>query len=217
MRSMIIGALLVMWLAVAGAAQAETPPPAQAAELIAQSFQDATAALRAHHQELDDNPQIAKQLMLEILAPHIDFDLLARLVLGRHWRTAAPEERTRFVAAFRDSLIDTYATVLSTNMDRVLAVLDSGGVALTLRRVVTGEDPRRVSVRTHLNLGEQAIPVDFQLSSRTGRWLIYDVAIEGISFITSRRSEFAGLLQHQSLEQVIERLESRNQGGAGEK
>jgi phospholipid transport system substrate-binding protein len=203
-----IGLLLAMWAAVVGNVQAATPPPAQAAELIAQSFQTTTTALREHQRQLSDDPRVAKQLMLDILAPHVDFELLARLVLGPHWRSAAPAERERFVAAFRTSLIDTYAAVLTTNMDRVLAVLDSGGVALTLRRLVTGDDPRRVSVRTHLNLGEQAVAVDFQLIARSGRWLIYDVVIEGISFATSRRSEFAGLLERQTLRQLIERLEA---------
>jgi phospholipid transport system substrate-binding protein len=207
-RLIRIGLLLAAWLALSGAAKPEAPPPAQAAELIVQSFQSATAALREHQQQLRDDPQAAKQLMLEILAPYIDFDLLARLVLGPHWRTAAPAERTRFVTAFHGSLVDTYAIILATNMDRVLAVLDSGGVALTLRRLVTGDDPRRVTVRTLLNLGDQAVAADFQLNARTGRWLIHDVVIEGISFAASRRSEFAGLLQNQSLEQVIERLET---------
>jgi phospholipid transport system substrate-binding protein len=207
MKHMRVGLLLIVWLAIIGAAKPETPPPGEAADLIAQSFQTATAALREHQQELSDDPQVAKRLMLDILAPHVDFELLSRLVLGRYWRSATPEERERFVAAFRSSLIDTYAAILSTNMDRVLAVLDSGAAALTLRRLVTGEDPRRVGVRTQLNLGDRAVAVDFQMIARSGRWLIYDVVIEGISFASSRRSEFAGLLQNQTLEQVIERLE----------
>lgn len=208
MKLIKIGLLLTVWLGMMGSAQADAPPPGQAADLIAQSFQDAAAALREHHQELDDNPQIAKQLMLEILAPHVDFDLLSRLVLGPHWRTATPAERKRFTAAFRSSLVDTYATVLATNMDKVQVVLDSGAMALTVRRLVTGDDPKRVVVRTQLNLGDQAVAVDFQLNARTGRWLIHDVVIEGISFVASRRSEFTGMLQRQTLEQVIERLET---------
>lgn len=208
MKRLRIGLLLTVWLAGVSAAETDTPPPAQAAELIVQSFHDATAALREHHQELDDNPQVARQLMQEILAPHVDFNLLSRLALGQHWRTASPAERKRFTAAFRSSLINTYAAVLSTNMDKVLVVLDSGAMALTVRRLITGDDPRRVGVRTHLNLGDQAIAVDFQLNARTGRWLIHDVVIEGISFAASRRSEFNGMLQRQTLEQVIEQLEA---------
>lgn len=208
MKLMRIVFLLAVGFAAVGTANAEPPPPGQAAELVAQAFQDATAALRDHEQELRDDPQVAKRLMLDILAPHVDFQLLSRLVLGQHWRSATPAERERFVAAFQTSLIDTYAAILTANMDRVLAVLDSGATALTVRRLVAGEDPRRVSVLTHLSLGEQAIAVDFQLTARSGRWLVYDVVIEGISFVASRRSEFAGLLQRQSLEQVIERLEA---------
>ncbi len=53
-----------------------------------------------------------------------------------------------------------------------------------------------------------ATDVTFQLTARSGRWKIFDVVIEGISFAASRRSEFAGLLQQQTLEQLIERLEA---------
>lgn len=208
MRLTRIGLLLALWLLPAAAANANAPPPSQAAGLITEAFQAATAALREHHQRLGEDPQLVQELMVEILDPHVDFELLSRLVLGRHWRTATPIERERFIAAFRTSLISTYAAVLSSNMDCVLAVLDSGGMALTVRRVVTGEDPRRATVRTQLNLGEQVVAVDFQLTARSGRWKIFDVVIEGISFAASRRSEFAGLLQQQTLEQLIERLEA---------
>jgi len=206
----MLARIIVLIIALSSGFASAAPKPAEAAELIGQSFQESMTALREHHDALRDNPQLTKELMLEILGPHVDFELLSRLVLAQHWRSATAEERQRFVAAFRNSLIDTYAAALATHMDQVLAVLDSGGLALTVRRLLTGDDPRRVGVRTSLDFGERPVAIDFLLIARGERWLIYDVVIEGISFAASRRSEFAGLLQRQTLAQVIDRLEARD-------
>jgi phospholipid transport system substrate-binding protein len=203
-----IGFLLATCLAFFSTASAAKPPsPEQAAELVRETFHETTAALRQHRQQLATDPQAAKQLMRKILAPHVDFELVSRLVLARYWRTATPEQRERFIAAFRNSLLDTYALVLSENMDDVVEHLESGGQLLVMKSV-RAEDARRVTVQTQMNLGDRGVSVDYQLHARNEDWNVYDVVIEGISFVASRRSEFAGLLQRQSLEQLIRQLET---------
>lgn len=203
--------LAALWLAVFGAASAAAaaPRPEQAVELVQETFHEATAALPEHRQRIKTDPRAAKQLMQEILAPHVDFQLLSKLVLARHWRTATPAERERFVAAFRGSLLDTYALVLSQNIDEIIKQLEQGRELLTVKPVRPSQDARRIVVETQMNLGGRTVSVDYRLHASGQEWQVYDVIIEGVSFVTSRRSEFAGLLQRQSLEQLIRQLESR--------
>ena len=46
------------------------------------------------------------------IVPHIALDKVARLILGNHWKSARPEQRSRFAEAFKNLLIHTYATAV---------------------------------------------------------------------------------------------------------
>lgn len=204
--------LALLILALPAAAQ---PRPEQAADLVEQTFNQATAAVQENQQRIKADPTVARELMRDILAPRVDFELLSRLVLAQHWRTASPQQRERFVAAFTDSLLDTYAVVLSENLDEIIAQLKSGNDLLKVQPVRAEEDARRVTVRTELNLSgnRQDVAVDYALRADDQGWQVFDVIIEGVSFVTSRRGEVASLLRTQSLDQLIQQLESNGQPG----
>lgn len=201
--------VLLVLLAAAAIVQARpaAPPPEQAGALIDRTFGEAVSALHRHQAQLASDPLAARQLMQEVLAPHVDFRLLARLVLGHHWRNASPQQRERFATAFRDSLLATYANVLSDQVDRVVALLELSEDPLRVLPVRASEDPRRVTVQTQMRLLQRPIAIDYRMHAMGGEWQVYDIVIEGISFAASRRSEIAGLLQRQSLDQLIARLE----------
>lgn len=196
---------LCLWLPVSAAA---TPPPqAEAVALIRQIFDRATSALEQHHERIARDPRFAEQLMERVLAPHVDFELVAQLVLAQRWREATPEQRERFTAAFRRSLLRTYATVLSEHMDEILAQLERDGELLEVTPQRSGGDARRLTVQTRMSLGKDSIAVDYALRAGENGWQAFDVIIEGVSFVISRRNEVAGLLQKQTLDELIAQLE----------
>jgi len=59
----------------------------------------------------------------EHVLPNFDFRAMSRTVLGRYWRTASEEQRTRFTAEFRDLLVRTYATALLKYNDEKIVYL----------------------------------------------------------------------------------------------
>lgn len=190
---------------------AAQPEPQQAAAVVETTFDEAVAALQENRQRIQADPAVASQLMREILAPRVDFDLVARLVLAQHWRSASAEQRERFVEAFTGSLINTYAVTLSENLDGIIAQLERGGDLLEVQPVRAEEGRERVIVRTQLRLEDNSVGVDYALRATDAGWQVFDVIIEGVSFVTSRRGEVASLLRRQSLEQLIEELESNGQ------
>jgi phospholipid transport system substrate-binding protein len=182
------------------------PQPQAAAELIRQTFQESAQAVQEHRSAIERNPQMAYRLIDRILAPHVNFELMAQLVLGRHWQQAPPEQRRRFVALFRESLLRGYSVVLSSNVDSVVRRLESGSVLLEVLSVrADGDD--RATVQTALRLGDQSIPIDYRLHAGGGEWQVYDVLIGGISFVINYRVEYRALLRHQSLEALMQDIE----------
>ncbi len=135
-----------------------------------------------------------------LLAPRFDRNYAGRLVMARHWRGASDDQKRRFISAFYNALLQRYADgVLEFREDRV-EVLPARGE----------QDEKRATVRTLVTLdnGEQA-PVNYGLIKRGDNgWKVYDVTIEGISYVRNFRAEIDEEIRKTSLDAVIERLES---------
>jgi phospholipid transport system substrate-binding protein len=52
------------------------------------------------------------------------------------------------------------------------------------------------------------VAVDYELVKRDSGWLLFNVIIEGVSYIRNYRTELAAEIQSSSLDAVIARLES---------
>ena len=141
----------------------------------------------------------------DILLPRFDRRFAAGQVLARHWRRATDEQKERFVEAFYTTLLHRYADgVLEFENDRVQILPfrgDSEKRITTVKTIVRLEDGTKV-------------PVNYTLVSRPEGWRMFDVVIEGVSYVRTFRSEFESEIRATSLEQVIVRLETEAASGA---
>ena len=137
----------------------------------------------------------------EILLPRFDRVYSAQLVLGKHWRSASNEQRQRFIDAFYGSLLRRYAEgVLEYDQDMVQILPFRGDASKS-----------RTMVRSFVLLDDGSkVPVNYGLVKREDGWLLFDVTIEGVSYIRNYRAEIDSEIRGTSLEAVIERLESEN-------
>lgn len=149
--------------------------------------------------EFRQNRAALYQMIDDILLPRFDRDYAAQLVLGRTWRTASAAQRQRFVDAFYRALLHRYA-------DGVLEFDQSKIEILPYRG---GDDDKRTTVRTFVTLDDGTrVPVNYALVNRDGKWLMFDVTIEGISYVRNFRAEMNSEINEKGLEAVIERLEA---------
>jgi phospholipid transport system substrate-binding protein len=139
------------------------------------------------------------------LLPHFDTELSARLVLGAHWRTATAEQRKRFVDAFYHSLLSNYGSALV------------GFTADRLKIFPTKPDPdaTRATVRTEVRRSNgDAVAVNYYLHKTPQGWKAWDVAIDGISYVDSYRTDFGEQIEAKGIDSVIKRLEAGEKPGA---
>jgi len=64
-------------------------------------------------------------------------------------------------------------------------------------------------VRSRIISDRREIPVDYRLLQSGGRWAVYDVVADGVSLISSYRSQFNSIIRTASFSQLLERLRSR--------
>ena len=134
-----------------------------------------------------------------IVREMFDFDEISRRALSRHWQALPREDQAEFVTLFRDLLERAYLT-------QVEAVAGSQKIAFLGESIENGSATVRSKLVTR-NGGE--IPLDYRLHLRDGSWRIYDVAVQGVSFITSYRTQFDRVIRAESYSSLRERLQKK--------
>lgn len=173
---------------------------------VIQSAADQLAAeLAGKKESLAADRDALYALIDGVLLPRFDRRYAAQLVLGRHWRNASDEQRSRFINAFYDSLLRRYADgVLEYDQDRVEILPFRGDLS-----------KQRTTVKTMVTLDDGTeVPVNYGMVNRDGNWLMFDVTIEGISYVRNYRTELNAEIQATSLDAVIARLEGEATGDA---
>jgi phospholipid transport system substrate-binding protein len=203
--ALAIAALLLPVTLIAAARAAESVPGPAPQELIEKTARGLLEALDADREKAKQDPARVRALVDELLLPHFDTDYSARLVLGKHWREATPEQRRRFVDAFYKSLLRNYGSALAEFTADRLTVLPFRGDLASGQAIVRTEVKRSNGTR---------VPVNYTLHSTPQGWKAWDVTIEGISYVRNFRNDVGAEVEQAGLESVIRRLETENVNGA---
>ena len=197
-------ALFVASALLAGApllatAQAAKPAAASATQgsaskLVLDSSTRILATLEQRRTEFRKDPAALKQFITSELNRMFDRDYAARLVLGMHGRGAAEADVKLFADALADNLMARYGTSL----------LDFNS---KLRVRVKSETPlpggRGVKVSSEmLRDGGDPIPVDYLMRNIGGQWRVFDVMVEGISYVQTFKNQFDAPLRQKSIAEV---------------
>ena len=179
---------------------------AQATTMSAQEFVESTSQtilnrIATERKQIDSEPTHIYSLINELLLPHIDFEKMSRSVLGKFWRRASEEQRSKFVNEFRLLLVRTYSTALLEYSDQSIDYLP----------VRAAPDATDVTVRTEIKRAEgPSIPISYDLYNNAGHWMVYDVSIDHISLVTNYRSSFASQIRRRGFESLLQELTERN-------
>ena len=142
------------------------------------------------------------QFVNGVIYPHTDFDKIAPLVLGKHWKTATPEEQGRFKHEFQTLLVRTYSR----------AFVEYNNWSMRFLPLDASNEPTKALVKTNvIQPHKQPIDVTYRMFLTNGDWKVYDILIDGVSLVTNYRSTFDDEIQTQgSLNAVIDGLVKRN-------
>lgn len=188
--------------------QAVAPASAQSgqspSDLVQQTAQGILKDLEANRAAYKQDPSKIGPLVDKYLLPHFDTEYAARLVLGKYWRTASPDQRKRFIDAFYHSLLNNYGNYLADFTADRLKVFPS--------KVDPNDDHSTVRTEVKRDNGDR-IAVNYSLHKTPDGWKAYDVNIDGISYVKSYREDFGSQIQQQGIDAVIARLEKGEKPG----
>lgn len=183
------------WLLLAAASSASMSSPTEvvqaAVEQVVQVAHDPElarpAAAQARRTEIR---RIAQELF--------DFQEMARRSLARHWGDRTTQQREEFVRLFTELLERSYFRKLEHySGERIQYVGEEvdGDYAVVRAKVVTGK--------------RHEIPIYYRLHRVDSRWTVYDILIEGVSFVSTYRAQFNRVIQTSSYDALVRKMRAK--------
>ena len=188
-------ALLAVGLAVTAASPAVAGAPTEqlrgAVDRVLKTLED--PSLKGEG-KINDRRVAVRKIANEIF----DFSEIAKRSLARHWQPLSEAQRTEFVGLFADLLERSYISKIETY----------GGEKIQYTTEKVDGDFATVSTRIVTKNGTE-VPIDYRMTKRADRWLVYDVSIEGVSLVSSYRTQFNKIIQTSSYNELLAKLRTK--------
>ncbi|HEX6078047.1 MAG TPA: ABC transporter substrate-binding protein [Methylomirabilota bacterium] len=193
--SHVKAALLAVGLAVTAASPAVAGAPTEqlrgAVDRVLKTLED--PSLKGEG-KINDRRAAVRKIANEIF----DFSEIAKRSLARHWQPLSEAQRTEFVGLFADLLERSYISKIETY----------GGEKIQYTTEKVDGDFATVSTRIVTKNGTE-VPIDYRMTKRADRWLVYDVSIEGVSLVSSYRTQFNKIIQTSSYNELLAKLRTK--------
>lgn len=180
---------------------ADDPAPLRMLKMVTTEL---AQALEANRADIQSDPNRLRDYIETIVLPHVDFQYMAKWVLGRAvWNDATPAQQQAFTQAFRQLLIRTYTGVVLEYVDEEIEYFP-----------IRGEIGNKKRIQVHSRItqaGSEPVDVVYRLLLKSdGQWLLYDFVIEGVSLLKGFQSQFAQQSRHDGLDVLIESMNTHN-------
>ncbi len=151
------------------------------------------------------NQKRVVELAEEKVLPHFNFARMSALAMGPSWRKATPEQQKQVVDQFRTLLVHTYSSGLAAYKNQTIDYKPMRGKPTDTEVIVRSEIKQS---------GAQAIPIDYNMEKTEKGWKVFDVAIGGVSLVTTYRDTFAQEVRANGIDGLIKTLVEKNKQNA---
>ncbi len=190
-------------LTLAPSVRADMPDPDV---LVKETVREVLDIVRADKDLRAGNQKKLLELVDAKVLPHFNFERMTKLAVGKAWRTATPEQRQVLQTEFRTLLVRTYTKAFTSYRDQTVEVkplkLDSSMTEVTVKTAIVKPG------------AQQPILVDYDLEKTPDGWKVYDLTVEGVDLVATKRGEFADYIQQSGVDGLIKRLTDLNRKAA---
>ena len=159
--------------------------------------------IETDRESIKSNPDHLLVIIEQELIPYVDYRFAVFKVLGNQFRTVPKDKIPEFVGEFKQYLVAKFAAVLG----------NYGGQELLFEPAKEPTDKTKVSIKAVIRQeGGPDIRISFKLrkNQNTEEWKTYDLEAQGISLLSSKRSEFAAIIRQQGIQVAIDIMRNSN-------
>lgn len=201
MESRVIKSLFLVICLIAGSSQLALAAQSPGA-VVKETSDGVINKIESQRAHLEANPEHVYELVNELVIPHFDFISMSKWVLGKNWKSADEAQRTKFVEQFKTLLVRTYAR----------ALLEYSGQEVKYFPVEQKPESNLAVVKTELtSAGSQPFPVAYRMHQQNEEWKVVDVAVDGVSLVSTYRGSFASQIKKEGFDSLIQKLADKNQ------
>jgi phospholipid transport system substrate-binding protein len=141
-----------------------------------------------HSEGFPENEQAYFAALDNLLEEHIDFQYIAKKVMGPYVKAADIDQRKAFESKFKEGLIETYGRGLVSYGDEQIVLVNK-------QELEPGK--RMVSVKQEIRSDGSIFPIEYSMarSKKTGKWKAINVVINGINMRNIFQSQFVNAAQ----------------------
>jgi len=146
-----------------------------------------------------DKKQERREKISAAIKGRFHFKEMSKRSLAKHWKAINGDERDEFVKIFSELLEASYISKIEAYTDEKVSydketIKSNGKYSVVKTRIITK------SVE---------IPIDYKLISKNGEWWVYDVVIEGVSFISTYRSQYNRIIIKESFSKLLDSMKTK--------
>lgn len=199
--ALVVAALAAM---AAAPALAETQPGPE--QVIREASELTMQAIDGRRDELRQDRAALFAIVDEVLLPRWDRSATGQAVMGRYWREATPEQREAFIDGLYRKLLDSYGE----------GILEYDSNQLTITGTRGDPDKGLAVVDSEVKLTDgTVVPISYRLRFHDGSWKVFDVIVEGISYLTTYRNQYASEFRAKGIQVVIDELRASAPASSG--
>ncbi len=175
-------------------------------QVIQETSDELQRVVQSERGRLKQDPSYVFAKANEIVGPRVDFSIVSRLVLGRHWGLATAQQKAAFSEEFERLLVRSYAR----------AFLDFESWDVRFAPLKLSQADNDIVVRSEVvHPSGPPIHVDYRMRRDAQGWKAYDVVIEGVSLVVNYRNQFRDILRAQGLDGLIQKIAVLNEQRGG--
>ena len=187
--------LLLITFAFGGPAFAQGSPT----QTVKKTVDEVVRIVSDKEMKKSHNEKKRRQELKRAIGAVFDYGEMAQRAMGRHWRDRSAPEKKEFVSLFETLLENSYADKIeSYNQEKIVYINEriEGEYAEVKSKVVTAK--------------RDEYSLDYRLMNKGGKWMAYDVVIEGVSLVSNYRGQFNKIITNDGYPALLKKLRSKS-------
>ena len=148
--------------------------------------------------DMKSNPQKRRVALRKSIGSLFDYEEMSKRSLAKHWNARTVDEKKQFVDLFSNLLEKTYANKIeSYNNEKFVYVREriDGKYAEIKSKVITAK--------------QDEYSLDYRMINKDGKWVVYDVVIEGVSLVANYRGQFGKIINTNGYNELVKKLQEK--------
>jgi phospholipid transport system substrate-binding protein len=149
--------------------------------------------------EMKRNETKRRQALKKTISLIFDYKEMSKRSLGKHWNQRSPQEQKQFSELFATLLENSYAgKIESYNNEKIVYIKETvdNDYAEVKSKVVTAK--------------RDEFTLDYKMIQQNGKWMVYDVVIEGVSLVSNYRSQFNRIITANGYDALVKKLQTKS-------